>query len=297
MAGSINDESAPNGIGNSEFITKDVAAQVKAYRRMPISFGPSPSPRQDFEGNSHQTGGSTFVTTTIKFKTSRALLSRLLPTPAYSLEGKGAFAYASYATTTLDKLDWLGGKGYHYLGFYIHNVQYEKRDGSILKGDYLAVMWEDLTDPILTGRDEVGFPKLYSEIHLDETDTSWTMEASWRSATYITLQLHSPQPGELPAPNSNDGVFVYKYIPATGMRDCADVEYPVCAPVEPGRNIKEFKTTSDCSIRVHSHNQKALPTLHHIVSRLEELPVHEIELGSIASGTGVDDVSTAYRIE
>jgi hypothetical protein len=140
MPGNLNGRALPDGIGNNEHMSKDIAAQSNASLRMPISFGPSPSPRQDVDGSSHRTAASTFTTATVKFKTSRAMLSRLLPTPAYSLEGEDDSAYASYATTVLDKLEWLGGRGYRYLGFYIHNVQYRKRDGTVLKGDYLAVM-------------------------------------------------------------------------------------------------------------------------------------------------------------
>jgi hypothetical protein len=264
---------------------------------MPISFGPHPSPRQDVHGRDQESSHSNFVTATVKFKTSRTLLQNLLPTSAYTFVAPDDFAYASYSVTTLDNMDWLGGKGYNYCGFYLHGVQYKKTDGSVLNGDYLAVMWENLTDPILTGREEVGFPKLYSEIDIERTPSTWKMRSSWQDATYLTLELGDLEACQIPDQPSNDGVFLYKYIPATGKRGFADAEYPICAPPNLGRNVKTFQSTPNCSIKVDPNDDRALPTLHHIVSRLAELPIYEIVGRSVAEGTGVDDVAAAYRIE
>jgi hypothetical protein len=271
--------------------------QAKVYRRMPISFGPHPSPRQDVHGRDQESSHSNFVTATVKFKTSRTLLQNLLPTSAYTFVAPDDFAYASYSVTTLDNMDWLGGKGYNYCGFYLHGVQYKKTDGSVLNGDYLAVMWENLTDPILTGREEVGFPKLYSEIDIERTPSTWKMRSSWQDATYLTLELGDLEACQIPDQPSNDGVFLYKYIPATGKRGFADAEYPICAPPNLGSNVKTFQSTPNCSIKVDPNDDRALPTLHHIVSRLAELPIYEIVGRSVAEGTGVDDVAAAYRIE
>lgn len=272
--------------------------QGDVYWRMPLSFGPYPGPRQDCHGLIQNTQHSTFATTSVKFKTSRTLLQNLLPSASYQFASSSTFAFASYSQTTLDKMDWLGGKGYNYLGLYLHGVQYTKKDGSILNGDYLVVMWEDLTDPILSGREELGFPKLYSEIDVEETAQTWSMKATWRDTTWIRLELKELQVGNNPASTAPaDNLFVYKYVPATGKRGIADVEYPVCLPTPRGAQVSQSQYTSTGSITVDPHTLKALPTMHHIATRLAELPVHEIVGGTVTRGTGVSDFSSAYRIE
>jgi len=40
-----------------------------------------------------------------------------------------------------------------------------------------------------------------------------------------------------------------------------------------------------------------LPTLHHIISILQEIPIYEIMGAKVVEGTGVPDVGNAKRIE
>jgi hypothetical protein len=40
-----------------------------------------------------------------------------------------------------------------------------------------------------------------------------------------------------------------------------------------------------------------LPTLHHVVSRVAEIPVYEVISAKVVSGVGVPDVSSAVRID
>ena len=41
----------------------------------------------------------------------------------------------------------------------------------------------------------------------------------------------------------------------------------------------------------------ALPTLHHIIDVLADIPIYEVISAKIVEGTGVPDVSSARRIE
>lgn len=272
--------------------------QAKVYWRMPVGFGPSPGPRQDAQGLLQPTGHSTTLTRRIRFKTSRTLLDNILPTPAYSFISPDTVAEASYGQTTLDKMDWLAGKGYDYFGFYIHGVQYTKKDGSVITGDYLAVIWENLTDPILSGREELGFPKLFCDIDVEQTDSDWSMKASWRGANFINLELRDlVSSKDVPLQSKEDGLLLYKYVPTTGRPGYADAEYPVLVPTSSEQSLTKARRTTNCNIAVDAHNPKILPTLHHIVSRLAELPIFEIVEGTVVEGTGVEDLRSAYRVE
>lgn len=270
----------------------------KRYWRMPVSFGPSPGPRQSLGPRTWINSESTFISRTIKFKTSQALLSTLLPTPAFSIPSPDNFACASYVHTSLDKLDWLAGKGYDYIGFFIHGVQFVKKDGSAVSGTFLAVMLENLTEPILTGREELGFPKLFSDINGEQNLTSYQSQASWRDSAFLNLQLDDLRDDVKPQEVDDSPLLLYKYIPATGEPGVADVEYPVCTPRSlcPGV-VNRFQTATTASISVEVLDERTLPSLHHVACGLARIPVYNIVEASIAEGSHVDNFLGAYRIE
>src|SRR5262245_29396614 len=56
-------------------------------------------------------------------------------------------------------------------------------------GRFLAVMWENLADPIITGRGEIGQPKLFAEIpELRIVGGTYHCEASWMGFRFLDLQ-------------------------------------------------------------------------------------------------------------
>jgi hypothetical protein len=91
----------------------------------------------------------------------------------------------------------------------------------------LAVMWENLADPIITGRGEIGQPKLYAEIpELRRIDDVYHCEASWMGFRFLDLRVTELAEliGEtIPAPQM-DGTLMLKYVPRT----CAWGEADIC---------------------------------------------------------------------
>ena len=138
--------------------------QKGLFWRMPTSFGPMPGPRQDFHGRPHNGSNATFKTASIKIKSSRTVLENLFPNDKLRFASPDTVAHATFAATQLDNLEWLGGRGYSHFGLYIHGVQYTKDNGETVTGTYLPLLFENLTDPILSGREELGFPKLFAEL-------------------------------------------------------------------------------------------------------------------------------------
>ncbi|OAA39915.1 FAD binding domain protein [Beauveria brongniartii RCEF 3172] len=108
--------------------------------RMPVSFGSASGPRQSLLGSARRWSnkGSSFSPDSV--------------------------AYALYVHTSLQNLDWLGGKGHDYFAFLLHGIVYREKDGSTVTGSFVAVMWRNLTDPIMTGREELGCPKLFCDL-------------------------------------------------------------------------------------------------------------------------------------
>lgn len=208
------------------------------------------------------------------------------------------------------------------MGLYIHGVKYTKKDGSVLKGTFLAVLFENLTDPIVTGREELGMPKLYCSLDSHRRDSSMRIKAGWQGATFGELEWEglekvednpapeingtaeiNGQPATLPngIPNvQGDGMFAYRYIPAVGEPGKADAEYPVWVPDSEYSETPKVTSTwraKKAKFAFDGKDWDSLPTLHHIASGLGDIPIIEVLEAKIVEGNGVPDVGQARRIE
>jgi hypothetical protein len=178
------------------------------------------------------------------------------------------------------------------------------------------VLFENLADPILSGREELGFPKLYCELDLKKDGQNWTLDASWMSSKFCSLTIsgleeHAATNGDVPAETASspkeEGLFFHKYVPTTGSlgskeRGQADVQYTAFLPSDEEAKTVEKKVektlkASGAEIKFDALDWKALPTLHHIVERLKEIPVYEVVEAKVVEGTGVSDVSAVRRAE
>ena len=59
------------------------------------------------------------------------------------------------AATYMKEIAWLAGRGYNTLGVSFPATFTGEEDE--VTGNFLTVLWENLTDPIITGREELGF--------------------------------------------------------------------------------------------------------------------------------------------
>lgn len=280
-------------------------------RRMPVGFGPAPGPRQDVLGRPRAgLDQSCFATTTVKFETSRTYLESLFPTPAFRFLSPATVCVASVALTTLDGMAWLGGGGYSHCGLYLHGVGYFPKAGPPVVGSYLPVLFENLADAVITGREELGFHKTFCDIDMDgdssSTSTSYNARCSWRGAKFLDVALEDLQEQQpdaaAVAEKEGSDILTYKYIPATGHPGKADVEYACVVPHAEeaqvaARTVKSVARTSKARITFEAGSWETLPTLHHITSVLSGIPVYRVLEATVVEGTGVSDVSSCRRIE
>lgn len=286
------------------------AKKPDVYWRMPIAFGPFPGPRQDAAGRRRLADGPSrqFTTASIKFKTSRTFLESILPASQFSFKAHDTVATASFSITRLSKMAWLGGEGYTHFGLYVHGVQYTKKDGSSILGTYLPVLFESLTDPIVSGREELGMPKLFCDIEMQNLTNSCRVTASWRGATFAEFALpdlkeddaqteHGTIGGE-----ADYGILTYRYIPAVGEPGKADAEYACVVPHEEESKVqkstvKAVARSNKATIKIDALDWDALPTLHHVTAVLAEIPIYEVVSAKVVEGVGVPDVISCKRIE
>ena len=115
------------------------------------------------------------TTIAISYLTDRERLAAYLPQPFEV--GPEPLVTVSYAQNR--EIDWLAGGCYNLIGVNVSAVF--KGEIDCLAGSYCLVMWENLTDPILTGREIQGIPKIYADIP-DHTvcDGIWRTGAGYR---------------------------------------------------------------------------------------------------------------------
>lgn len=267
---------------------------------MPASFGPMPGPRQTFYSNN--TGNSRWIKSTVKFKTSRTLLQNLLPSHLLAFVGPGSIADASFTHTAFSNVSWLGDRGYDELGFYIHGVQCIRADGSSFPGSFLAVMFVNVADALSSDREDLGIPKIFCNLQFDLRPFGQSLKASWQQTQFAEIRLNGlaeyPPAGSDVQAKDDIPIFTHRYIPPFGNQGKAIVDSLVCLPVFDPRTAKLQKASSgDIQWKVHDEKDKIkLPTLHHIVMRLAELPILEVVEAFTTRGVGMGRYDDAFVV-
>ncbi|KAK6602073.1 3-hydroxybenzoate 6-hydroxylase 2 [Botrytis cinerea] len=263
------------------------------YRRMPMSFGPSPGPRQDLNGRQRGLLKATYKTSYITFKTYKSYLSTLLPSDDFQFSTEGMWATATFSVTRLGNLEWLGGRGYSLLGLYVHDIVHKNSsdsnsgDSAELKGDFLPVLFENMADPIITGREELGFSKVFAT--LDEktsSESSFVLSAGWEGTEFCRLTLNDLE--ETPDAESalQNPVLHYKAIPSS-MKKGQDAEYATTYPsiptAEGERRWKAGKAEIVFTDLENGELEMAFPTLANIIKGLRGVKVVEVVRSGIQS--------------
>ena len=266
----------------------------KMYR-MPTHFGPSLGPRQGKDGQRFACKNTPKKTTvSVSFLSDREQLERLLP-EGFTVAEPIVTVAASYIT----EIEWLAGRGYNVLGVSFPAVFSGKEDHAV--GDFLTVLWENLTDAIIRGREELGFSKIYCELPQPRVCQGVTQcIASWMGFKFMDLELTNmtqlPQE-EFPAPATGQtdgkltGTLHYKYMPRTGEWGTADVTYAVLTPAETPNCITKEMWQGEGTVEFHRARWEDMPTQYTIVNTFADLEVKEYLGASIVTAVGAKDLS------
>lgn len=224
----------------------------------------------------------------LHFRTDAALLERQLPRGC-RLAGE---PIATLYFSTLKQIQWLAGRGYNVLSFSFP-ATFEGEE--IVTGQFKSVLWESLADPVISGREDLGFNKLWAEIP-DPTNSGdrYDYQASWEGFRFIDARFEAQQPvtaslPPVPGQAETSGTINYKYIPKTGQRGVAEVSQCTFWPHFEASGFERAYLGSG-SFEFHRASWEQLPTLHHVVNALADLPVREIVQSSLVWGRGQGDV-------
>jgi hypothetical protein len=147
---------------------------------MPAHFGPRPQPPR-------ASGWYRDVTAmVVSYVTDRDKLAAYLPSPFEV--GEQAAVSVTYACNR--QVDWLAGHGYNMIAV---NASARFRGEEEREGNYTLVIWENLTDPILTGRETQGIPKVYADIPVTAHGTP-TPAISAINSWILTLAASGSRP-------------------------------------------------------------------------------------------------------
>lgn len=268
-----------------------VGETYQGIPRMPALFGRQPGPRQPhaFEGR-YPTRAGTTLATWIACEADADDLAALLPR---------GFAVAEplliVEAVTLGSLPWLAGRGYEML---LVSTPVSYTSGGVEhRGRLELVTWEDCPDAIVSGREELGWSKVYADTMTREADQgskSVRYSAAWGGTTFFEMEVKLGR-GVADLGSWRTGPLMhYRVLPRTGSWGELDVEqvtaHSASAPVTA---VRSFRSATG-SFRFHSATFEQLPTLVHVVNSLASIRLESVvEAGQArtASWTDVADIT------
>lgn len=235
--------------------------------RMPVAFGPLPGPRQTLPGCEPGGGEASIRSLTLRFTSTAEALGELLP-PCFELAGEPV---VTVEYTELTDVPWLAGRGYDTFAIKLP-ARFEGRRDSVT-GSFVAVVWENMADPIMTGREELGYAKLFSDLDSSpQGPHGHRCTASWDGHTFAELEFEKITEVEPELTEQGDGVLNFRYIPGVDAGSEPDSMGPVLTPSVGGVDVVR-QATAEGRIRFVKSSWEQLPTFYNIVNTLESLPV------------------------
>jgi hypothetical protein len=266
---------------------------------MPIVFGPTDGPRNlpARVERLRYTGERTALHVTARIDGDR--LARLLP-QGFWFDGEPRL---SVVASELRNLGWLAGRGYKLVMVTIPAVH----DGGSgpLPGDFVVVVWENLTEPILTGREELGYPKVFGDIDGPlRIGDAYRCGAGWQGHRFFEMEL-ADLGSEVAAPAPRPRL-VKRYVPNPGPGPDVEQVLAIGSGLPGARRAAPDGRLPEITVRTcragtgrfafHPARWEEMPTQHHIVKALAGLPLLDFEESLLVESTGQDDLSDVREL-
>jgi acetoacetate decarboxylase len=219
---------------------------------------------------------------TVPFLTDREKLSALLP-PRFSVAEE---AIVSVYFVCNKRVDWLAGRGYNMIGVNASVVYTGETER--LEGSYSLVIWENLADPILTGREVQGIPKIFADMPDHSINSGvWRANASHYGHPIIDLEisgLRAPELEEIAAAHEaqkgRDNPMSWRFISPTALGESGLDEYLTF----PSENKISKIQVGEGKLNWNTLTWEQNPTQFHIVNTLAALPILEYRPAMVTHG-------------
>ena len=144
-----------------------------------------------------------------------------------------------------------------------------------LKGDYALAVWENLTCPIIGGREEDGIPKIFADIATERhSGDYWFTAASYESNTFLKIDFvrkaETPQ-SDIDKINENPKInlFGWRILPNLGKGGNAISQ----ATLYPQEAITRKMWIGEGTVKWNVPKQEEHPLQAHIIKALANLPI------------------------
>ncbi len=219
----------------------------------------------------------------IPFITDREKLAAYLPAPFEVAEE--AVVTVTYACNK--QIDWLAGHGYNLIA--VTAAVIYKGEKEELAGNFTLVIWENLTDPILAGRELQGIPKIFANIpEHTANDLVWHCSANHFGHKIVDMRitdLRAPTNEEIEAnaaaQEGKDNPMAWRYMPALGGWGPGSGQFTTFPSETTITEAQVGKGSIDWQTLTWEQN----PTQFHIVNALAGLPVLEYLPAVVAKGS------------
>ncbi len=243
---------------------------------MPAHFGPRPL-HPKASGWYHDV-----TAITVSYLTDGELLASHLPEP-FEL-GDEARVTVVYARNR--QVDWLAGHGYNMIS--VGAAATFRGENDRLRGQYSLVIWENLTDPILTGRELQGIPKIYADIPDHSVNAGeWRATASHFGHKIVDIAvsgLRDATSDEIEAgrqARAGSTPMAWRYLPGVGGFGQTTSE-PTAFPSE---NVLTSVRVGAGTVDWFHLTWEQNPTQAHIVNALADLPILEYSPAIVTEGS------------
>ncbi len=213
---------------------------------------------------------------TVMFESNPAQLEALLPEPFKLTDPVVTVMAAEFAN-----IGWLAGNTYRILQYSIP-VRF---DGEIdhFYGDFLLALFENHCDPIVGGREGLGYCKIYCDLpRFKKLNGVHRMVASSWDFQFMKMQVDTNKPaadGERMQRiiNQSQGKMNFKYIPGTGSGGVPDAAYPVFNPKwqkpddYPFELMQPQLTVCDGSVAFFEPQWEDMPTYYQVAKGMYDL--------------------------
>jgi hypothetical protein len=237
---------------------------------MPAVFGTMSGPRQVSAGGPvyDQARSPLRSVAYALFEADGAALAQMLPA-GFALWGTPRLAVEFAA---LREIDWLGGRGYHMLMLRIPVVFTHR--GTELQGWFQPVCWEDMAEPILSGREELGWSKVYGELPvLAQSAEQLVVAGEWEGFRFCELRLS----GSAPAPAAS----YITMTPAGGS----------------SMRLLSHQAATGAELVFHRPRWQDMPTQHQIVEPFAALALGRLLQAGRFEARGGKDLSDQLRLD
>ena len=242
---------------------------------MPTHFGPAAGPRQSPQETRWSLPDQRLKESyAISLNCDATALSALLP-DGFELDGEPILT-ATWIYQ--NNIGWLAGRGYNMLN--ITAPTRYRGNGIAARGPFLLVQWENLADPIITGREQLGYSKIFCDLPTPTTEGGVIRaHASWMGYPFLHAEFDELQSvaatstasSAAAPPNELRGTLHLRYQPRVGKIDSAEIVEPVITPTDATKELLLEEKRGRGRMQFSPTTWEDMPTQYHIVEGLRKV--------------------------